>query len=69
MRRKWDGVGKVEIAVGPCVQQQEAGEEVGVKNPKLSRHGSILGCIRAEGGPVQLQNPPCDNLWEVGTWE
>ena len=45
--RWWGDVDEVAAAAWSCVRQREAGEEVGAKNSKLSRCGSVSGCMWA----------------------
>ena len=47
-RVRWrGGVDEVAAAGWSCVRQREAGEGFGAKNPKLGRHCSVSGWIRA----------------------
>ena len=61
--RWWGGVDEVVTAARCCIRQQEGGGTGWAKNLKLSRSGSVSGCIwAAEGreGAVVLQlTLPC----------
>jgi hypothetical protein len=45
---RWGGgVDEVAKAAWSCIRQREAGEGVGARNSKLSRCGSVSGCMWA----------------------